>query len=151
MNKVSKIIIIFFLLLNNCSYKPILVNQNLNYGINIKSLEGNKQINSILKDKLRNYAEGDKILDLSLETSRERKVISKNSQGDPSIFEVTVNVKLRIEDNKETIIKEEIIKKNTYDNISDKFELNKFEEIIIKNLADNILESILLSISKIDN
>jgi len=151
MNKVSKIIIIFFLLLNNCSYKPILVNQNLKYGINIKNLEGNKQINSILKNKFNNYTEGNKILDLSLETSKERKVISKNSKGDPSIFEITVKVKTIIEDNKEIIIEEEIIKKNTYDNISDKFELDKFEEIIIKNLADNILENILLSISKINN
>ena len=91
------------------------------------------------------------MLNLILETSRERKIISKNSKGDPSIFEITANVKIRIEDNKEIIIEEEIIKKNTYDNISDKFELDKFEEIIIKNLADNISESILLSISKIDN
>ena len=151
MNKASKIIIIFFLLLNNCSYKPILINQNLKYGINIKSLEGDRQINSILKNKFRNYAKGDKMLNLILETSRERKIISKNSKGDPSIFEITANVKIRIEDNKEIIIEEEIIKKNTYDNISDKFELDKFEEIIIKNLADNISESILLSISKIDN
>ena len=104
MNKVSKIIIIFLLLLNNCSYKPILINQNLKFGLNIKSLEGNKQVNSILKNKFRNYGEGDKILDLSLETSKERKVISKNSKGDPSIFEITVNVKIKIEDNKKIII-----------------------------------------------
>ena len=151
MNKVSKIIIIFLLLLNNCSYKPILINQNLKFGLNIKSLEGNKQVNSILKNKFRNYGEGDKILDLSLETSKERKVISKNSKGDPSIFEITVNVKIKIEDNKKIIIKEEIIKKSTYDNISDKFELDKFEEIIIKNLTENISNNILLSISNINN
>jgi len=151
MNKVSKIIIIFLLLLNNCSYKPILINQNLKFGLNIKSLEGNKQVNSILKNKFRNYGEGDKILDLSLETSKERKVVSKNSKGDPSIFEITVNVKIKIEDNKKIIIKEEIIKKSTYDNISDKFELDKFEEIIIKNLTENISNNILLSISNINN
>tara|TARA_B100000029_G_C17234762_1_gene836735 strand:- start:250 stop:705 length:456 start_codon:yes stop_codon:yes gene_type:complete len=151
MNKVSKIIIIFLLLLNNCSYKPILINQNLKFGINIKSLEGNKQVNSILKNKFRNYNEGDKVLDLSLETSKERKIISKNSKGDPSIFEITVNVKIKIEDNKKIIIKEEISAKNTYDNISDKFELDKFEEIIVKNLTENISNSILLSISNIDN
>jgi len=151
MNKVSKIVIIFLLLLNNCSYKPILINQNLKFGINIKSLEGNKQVNSILKNKFRNYNEGDKVLDLSLETSKERKIISKNSKGDPSIFEITVNVKIKIEDNKKIIIKEEISAKNTYDNISDKFELDKFEEIIVKNLTENISNSILLSISNIDN
>tara|TARA_B100001996_G_C18389984_1_gene488769 strand:+ start:98 stop:553 length:456 start_codon:yes stop_codon:yes gene_type:complete len=151
MNKISKIIIIIFLLLNNCSYEPILINKNLKFGLNIKSLEGNKQVNSILKNKFRNYIEGDKILDLSLETSKERKVISKNSKGDPAIFEITISIKIIIEDNENIIIKEKITKKSTYDNISDKFELDKFEDIIIKNLTENISNNILLSISNIDN
>ena len=65
MIKFSKIIIIFFVFLNNCSYEPILKKKNINFAIKIENLEGNKEINSILENRFINYASGDKRYNIS--------------------------------------------------------------------------------------
>ena len=147
MIKFSKIIIIFFVFLNNCSYEPILKKKNINFAIKIENLEGNKEINSILENRFINYDSGDKKYNISFESSKEKIIISKDSKGDPSIFEISINVFFTLKDNEKIIIADSINKKNTYDNISDKFELSNFEKIIIKNLTESISNDILLSIS----
>ena len=55
--------------------------------------------------------------------------------GEKSSSEV---IDIRVKDNEKIIIADSINKKNTYDNISDKFELSNFEKIIIKNLTESI-------------
>ncbi len=147
MNKFSKIIIIFFILLNNCTYEPIFKKKNINFATEIENLKGDKQINSILKNRFSNYNSGDKKFHISFESIKEKIIISKDSKGDPSIFEISINVLYTVKDNKKIIIEDNIIRKNTYDNISDKFELAKFEEIIVKNLTETISNYIILSIS----
>ena len=48
-------------------------------------------------------------------------------------------------DNKE-ILKDKIKKQITYNNINDKFELDKYEENIIENISKSLADEILISI-----
>ena len=48
--------------------------------------------------------------------------------------------------NDKEIINDEIKKQVTYNNIDDKFELNKYEESIINNISESLSDEMLISI-----
>lgn len=75
--------------------------------------------------------------------------ISSNEKGDPTVFELSVNLNYEIYNENSLLNKNIIQKKITYNNIKDKFELLKYEENIIKSLSENISDEILRSISSL--
>ena len=79
----------------------------------------------------------------------EKNIISKDSKGDPSIFELLINVNYNVKEDGKTIIENEISRRTTYNNITDKFELENYEKTIINNLSINISDKIIFSISEI--
>ena len=79
--------------------------------------------------------------------NKERIIVSKDSKGDPSIFELKVNVNYIVSKEGENLINNKISKKTTYNNITDKFELESYEKTIIDNLVSEISDNIILSIS----
>ena len=52
--------------------------------------------------------------------------------------------------NDKVIIENNLSRKTTYNNISDKFELENYEKTIINNLATDISDKIIFSISKVN-
>ena len=151
MNKISHYIsTIFLILLLSCAYEPILKKENYQFSININNAEGNKQINSNIVNKLNYLNENKNKYDLNINSNIKKNIISKDSKGDPSIFEMIINVEFVVEKQQEIIIQRNIIKKTTYNNISDKFELENYEKTIIKNLSESISNNILSSISEIN-
>ena len=48
--------------------------------------------------------------------------------------------------NDKEIVNDEIKKQVTYNNIDDKFELNKYEESIIKKISESLSDEMLISI-----
>ena len=77
---------------------------------------------------------------------KKRKIISKDSEGDPSKFEISITADYEIKDKEKILIKRKIVKKNIYDNETDKFKLEQSEKIIIENLSENIVDVIVSSI-----
>ncbi len=139
-------------ILLSCSYTPIFSEKNYNFGIEVISFakKGEKNVNRIIKNrfdliqqvndkKLRKYS-------IFVETSKTRKVVSKDSKGDPVKFELIISANYRISENEEEILARSVERKNIYDNNSDKFKLEQNEKIIIENLSKNISEIILTSI-----
>jgi len=154
MIKIFRVIIIPFLLLLliNCSYQPVLKVQNFKYSVSIDQIDGNEEANKILKDNFRKLENTKyKIYNLEINTKKYKTIISKNAKGDPEIFELGLIVNFKILNDGKILINKEIKRKNTYDNIADKFQLEKDEEVIIENLAKNIFEYITFSISRINN
>ena len=144
-------------ILLSCSYTPIFSEKNYNFGIEVISFakKGEKDVNRIIKNrfdliqqvndkKLRKYS-------IFVETSKTRKVVSKDSKGDPVKFELIISANYRISVNEEEILARSIERKNIYDNNSDKFKLEQNEKIIIENLSKNISEIILTSIVTLDD
>ena len=150
MNKIINytfLLALFFL--TNCGYQAVLSNQNFKFSINTNKLNGDQKINSLITNNFNKLKENEKKYDLTLLSSKEKIVISKDSKGDPSIFELKINVNYIVEQEGEVLINNKINKKTTYNNITDKFELESYEKTIIDNLASEISDNIMLSISKI--
>ena len=150
MNKIINytfLLTLFFL--TNCGYQAVLSNQNFKFSINTNELNGDQKINSLITNNFNKLKENEKKYDLTLLSSKEKKVISKDSKGDPSIFELKININYIVEQEGEVLINDKINKKITYNNITDKFELESYEKTIIDNLASEISDNIMLSISKI--
>ena len=150
MNKISNYILILSLLfLTNCGYQAVLNNQNYQFSINVNKINGDQEINSLIINRLKQLEENKKIYNLSLTSNKEKLIISKDSKGDPSIFEIKINVNYVVKKDEEILISNKINKKTTYNNITDKFELENYEKTIINNLVSEISDNIMLSISKV--
>ena len=150
MNKISNyILILSLLLLTNCGYQAVLNNQNYQFSINVNNLNGDQKINSLIINNFKQLKENEKEYNLSLTSNKEKLIISKDSKGDPSIFEIKINVNYVVKKDEEILISNKINKKTTYNNITDKFELENYEKTIINNLVSEISDNIMLSISKV--
>ena len=93
------IIIISFLLLLNCGYKPIFSSSKANFSITEIKLLGKKNIGSKIKKNLNIYknVENKSIFySLKINSNQKKSVVSKDSKGDPKIFEIQVLVNFTI-------------------------------------------------------
>ena len=151
MNKIKKYTVLFFLLLlSNCAYEPILINKNYDFSIVVEKIDGDKKINSTIVNNFYNLKGKEKKYNLNLSSTKIKNVISKDSKGDPAIFELIINVNYKVKKNEETLLVNEINLKDIYNNVSDKFELENYEKNIINNLSQNISDKIIISISEIN-
>ena len=151
MNKILNYILIFFLFtLSSCDYKPILSYKNYKFSINVDKITGDEKVNSIITNNLNNLKGNEKEFYVTLSSKKEKNIISKDSKGDPSIFELIINVNYNVKLNGEIVIENNILRKTTYNNISDKFELENYEKNMIDNLSRNISDRIVFSISEIN-
>ena len=139
---------LLILVLNGCSYEPILLKKNYQFDLVEINSEGEKKINEIIESKLLQNTKKTseikyKILILS---EKKREIVSSNREGDPTIFKITIKLKYNLRENDQIVLSNEIFKQSTYNNIKDKFELLEYEENIIKNLSEKLSDDILISI-----
>ena len=150
MNKITNykfILLLFFL--SSCGYKAVLNNQNYQFSIKVDKINGDQKINSQIINNFSQLQKNEKKYDLNLSSNKEKIIVSKDSKGDPSIFELKIHVNYIVAKEEKILINNKIIKKTTYNNITDKFELESYEKTIIENLVSEISDNIMLSISKI--
>ena len=117
------LLFLLFLFLSNCGYKPIYSTKNLNF--TIKNIENsntslnNKFAKSI--NALKNR-EGDKKIDIKIESEKKIKIKSKDSKGNALVFELQIFLKfetLNIDSENKKLLSRKI----TYNNSDDKFKL----------------------------
>ena len=157
MNNFKKIYIpiLFVFLITACSYKPIFTQKNYSFEIKELLLIGDKQINKIINNKLKLIGKGSqqnrKQYTLVINTTKERVIFSKDTKGDPTKFEIIITADYEVRTDSDLIITKKIKKKNTYNNATDKFDLEQNEKIISKNLAENISDIIISSLINLDD
>ena len=150
MNKITNYILILLLLfLSNCGYEAVLNNKDYQFSINVNKIDGDQKINSQIINNFNKLRDKEKKYNLTLTSNKERAIISKDSKGDPSIFELKIEINYVVKKEGETLISKKINKKTTYNNITDKFELENYENNIIDNLSNKISNKIISSISDI--
>ena len=150
MNKIIfTVIAIFFL--KACSYEPILLNKKYDFQLNDITATGDKEINRVLIDKLKNKTNGSKIFNLNLISKKDEKVLSYDGKGDPLILELKISLNYEILLNEKVILKDKIQKQITYNNIKDKYELAKYEDLMVLNLSENLSDEILVSIATVQH
>ena len=157
MNKFVKVIIFSLLICVStaCSYDPIFLNKNYEFKIEEIALNGNKEINSIIKRNLRMVKTDNESYKnnyyINVNTTKEKKIISKDSEGDPSKFEISIITVYEILDNQKLLLNRKFENKNIYNNESDKFKLEQSEKIIIENLSEKISDTIISSIINLND
>ena len=145
------ILIILFLNTTGCGFTPILSSSNYNFSYVIEESSGSERVNSYINERLKNLNGKEKTYDVILNSREAKNILSKDSKGDPSILEIVINLNYIIKDNEKVLINKILTQRSTYNNISDKFELEKSEEILVENLTRDLAQNIISSTSAISN
>ena len=151
-NKFNKISILLFFILTSCGYSPIFSAKSTNFKILNLSLEGNKKINRIIDNKLKNYKKNQKaerIYVVKINSKKNKKIISKDTKGNPDKFNLELLVSIEVENQDNNKNKKNFIKNISYNNLSNKFELSEYENNIEESLALNISEEIIIYIQSL--
>ncbi len=147
----NKLIIVIFTLVifTSCSYEPMLSNKVFNYSFKEIILEGERKTGERIKNSLVKKGGGEKKYILNIKTNKIRNIISNDRKGDPSIYELKLIVDYSVFEDENNIYQNTLIKKVTYNDKVDKFELSKYEENLLNNLSDNMANEIIIEISRL--
>ena len=147
----NKLIILIFTLFifTSCSYEPMLSNKVFNYSFKEIILEGERKTGERIKNSLVKKGGGEKKYILNIKTNKIRNIISNDRKGDPSIYELKLIVDYSVFEDENNIYQNTLIKKVTYNDKVDKFELSKYEENLLSNLSDNMANEIIIEISRL--
>ena len=146
--------IIFLIILNlsllSCDYSPIYSNNNsYNFYIESISQEGNSEINTLIRSKLKKYRftkDAKKITIHSVSTFKKNSQ-SKNKSGNTDQYLLNLEVKFLIksEDNeKNFILKEKFIMKN----FTNEFDEKNYERTIKNNMTELIVNNLIIQLSR---
>jgi len=145
MIKKSFIILIIFLFLNGCGFTPIFNSENINININKIDFDNNK-INRNLAKTISTFSNqnNNNPYDLYIYSYSTKNVATKDSKGNPSIYNLQLKVDITLINNND---KEEL-KKSFFENINlnnndDKFKLKIIEDNLIEQMSQKILQDIL--------
>ena len=146
MKKYSKLLI--FLLFLNCSgYEPIFSSKDLNYSFDEIIFDENDKISKNLSRKLLNFSTQNKEkLKLKISSEETEIILSKDKKGNPSIFEINIitNIEIEFQNRQEKLLK--FTEKFSFNNQTNKFELNQYKNTIKENLTDKIFDKIILQL-----
>tara|TARA_B100000575_G_C23084174_1_gene624728 strand:- start:106 stop:555 length:450 start_codon:yes stop_codon:yes gene_type:complete len=141
----KKIFLILFFFTLSCGYTPINQSSNNNYSITNFELNGENQINKIIKKNFDRYSSDnnkENQFQIILSSQLLKQTNSKSETGKNSTLSLKISVNAEIfkaEKNIKKLNFEEVINYNSLDN---KFELKQYENILIKDLTKKILERI---------
>ena len=147
MLKILKIGIIF-LLLSNCGYVPMYANQqDLDFNINVIGLEGEKDINIVLAQKLSRYQSENKnkSYEVKIISNYEKNSLTKDESGNTTNFRLTLEIDFIINLNG---IPETLNFKETFDMKKDAtlFDESNYENTLKKEMTDLILQKFITQI-----
>jgi len=147
------LILLLVILITGCSYRPILSKQNYNFSVEKVELNGDKEVNYIIKERLINLNDQNNKNKyyVQIDTSKVKNIISNDSKGDPSKLEIVISSTFQISNSEKLLIKRKVKMKNTYNNISDKLKLKKYELFIVNNLSQRISDSLISTIANIND
>ena len=138
---IKKILILFFILtMHGCGFNPIYNSSNeTKYKISIKEMTGDEFINNIIRNEIyKNSNENSKkTLEININTFYEKIILSNDTKGSPSEFQLIANTELQIISNNKTIINN-FVEKQIIKNTSDSFGQKSYEQNIKENFATSI-------------
>ena len=146
---IRKIIIplILFLVLNSCGYSPIYSTKYQDFKIDNLDFKGERKINEIVRKSLVSYtkiASAEKVYDVTINSSLQKNIDTKDKKGNPAQFSLRINVDLIIVDKFDKTLQINFNEKKSYNNKEKKFELKRYESILIQNMSEKILSDIII-------
>ncbi len=148
----KKIILIFLIIfLSNCAgYKPIFTSDQTNFYIEkIEISDDSKHVRKLIKS-LKPYSvdNGKQSITLKLDLDKQENVIMKDAKGDPASYEIKIELKVDVitmNGTNKLNFKENF----TFNNQSNKFELNQYKKNTETNLINKIFENLILELRAI--
>ena len=145
-------IVIILLILNNCAgYKPIFSSKDVNFYIGeIIIKEDNKLIRNIVKNLKPYTIQNDKQrITLELNLNIKEAITLKDAKGNTvsEEMEIVLEVKTSLENNDQ--INFNFSEKFTFNNQSNKFELNQYKKRIQINLVEKIHQDLIMRLRAI--
>ena len=144
-------LITILLLFTQCDYKPIYSQNNQNFEIKIIEFNENRK-NKILATRLKNYSykeDNNFFYELKLLTSENKIVLSKDTNGNPLLLGLKINLKIEVYEENKMISKKEYNEQFNYQNLSKKFELNSYESEIRSNIYNKMISKILIDLANL--
>ena len=146
------VLVLIFLILNNCGFTPLYSSKNSNY--NVISIEKNTS------NSLTNYIQNsisvlsnensEKNFKINFDFVEDIAVILKDSKGDPKKNRLTITVDLSIFSEDQSLISVKEFSESFEYNIQDnKFNLKQYEKNIKFNLVEDITQQILVFLASI--
>ena len=146
MKKYNNLLLLIFIFLVNCNYKPILSSTETGFSIDkIEFLNTNK-INSKLEKQLSIYQKNKnkkKFYDLVIDINKNKTVSLRDTAGDPKIFIITIAVSIDVSKNNNSIGNKIFTEDFSYNNQKNKFDLNRYEKTIENNIINKLAERII--------
>ena len=143
----------FVLFLSHCGYSSIYKNQkSLDFQLNIIKTEGDYEMNNLIKNEIKLYTNIDsqKIYNIKINTDYKKEVLTKNSSGVITDYNLstTSEVSINLKDQTKIFEFEESI---NIKNQSDTFEQNVYERNIKRNFASSIREKLISAILSLND
>ena len=152
MIKKNFIKIIFIFLLASCGYSPMLSTMdNKILNIEVVSHEGDKEINQVLRSKLKIHRnENEELIKISINSSYKKKDLSKNLTGKVEDYKIETTTSFIVSWNKNeknfSFSEEYTIK-----NFDDDFEERNYEKKIRRNVANINYQKLMLQLYKLND
>lgn len=142
------IFLLLFFSLSHCGFSPIYnVTDKLDYEIIITEKSGDKFINNLISQEILKISSNNatKIYYVTVNTVYEKTIVSKNSKGSPTEYQLKATTNFKIQNKN---IKKEISfnEKQNIKNISDIFELKNYENTVKTNFAISIIRNLNLQL-----
>ena len=146
-------IITFLLFLSHCGYSSIYKNQQTqNFQLSIIETKGDYEMNNLISNEIKLYSnkEAQKIYNIKINTDYEKKVLTKDSSGVITDYNLSVVsiISINLKNKNKTFKFEENINIKIQ---ADTFEQNTYEKNIKRNFASSIREKLISAILPIND
>lgn len=134
-----------FLFAVNCGYQPIYTNQkSLNFKLKEVILIGDKKINQKILNftNLKKNSSDNNALAISVETSQNRNISSKDNSGNPLTYQMSLSSTLIVKINNNLTDQTTFTSSFSYSNKENKFDLREYEKNILEDLIRSNSEKI---------
>ena len=133
-------------MLAHCGFNPIYGTKNSNFEI-IEIINKNESKNSFAIEKMvMAISNKDAIRKVKLEIDYNQSIVTilKDSKGDPSKNKLSINVNLKVKNNRDNlVITKDFSEEFSYDVQSDKFNMSQYINNISNNLNNKISDDII--------
>ena len=147
--KLSSFLIILSFFIYSCGFTPQYAGfKNLEFDLIIDEVNGDRDFNNQIKSQIKRYdrnRDNAEKIKISYNSSYKKIILSKNTKGEATKYNLKVNVIFRVEfenNSREIIFNDEF----KIDKIEDTIEENNYIKIVKRNFAERAIEKLILSI-----
>ena len=138
---------LIFLFLTQCGYETIYSSKNINFNVKEIKIENNLDIGRQIKNRLEIFSSdspSNESYILEINSYFNKTTASKDKQGNPKTFNLSVIVNVTFIDNKNIERNKSFVENINYNNDENKFSLKQYENSLIENLTDKIVDNLLI-------